>query len=114
MARARHPLPARGVPRRGAARALARRAVRDGLPTALLAAGLLLGTCVAAVADDLVARRAACTEVARDRITAPARAGSEFYRFVVERRKAFVQKCMEEKGPLRLGERGRSAVAQIR
>ena len=82
------PLPAPGT-------SFASRAPLKGAVAAVL---LLFGTVAAAAADDLVAKRAACVEVARDRITARGRAGSEFYRFLVERRKAFVQKCMEEKG----------------
>ena len=50
----------------------------------------------AALADDLVAKRATCSELARDRIGARGKANSEIYRMLVERRKIFVQKCMAE------------------
>ena len=90
------PLSARGIPRGHESTALASRGSRKGALAAIL---LVLGTFAPAMAADLVAKRAACAEVARDRVTARGRAGSEVYRVLVERRRAFVQKCMEEKAP---------------
>ena len=87
---------ARGTPRAHARRAFAPGHSLKNVPAASL---LVLGTFAPAVAGDLVAKRAACAEVARDRVTARGRAGSEVYRVLVERRRAFVQKCMEEKAP---------------
>jgi hypothetical protein len=66
-------------------------------PLACLLA-LLAGT-AAVRADNLVAKRVACVDAAKARITARSTAGSEVYRLMVERRRAFVEKCMVEVGP---------------
>jgi hypothetical protein len=58
----------------------------------------LLAVPPAAMADDLVAKRATCVELARDRISTRGRANSDIYRVLVERRRTFVQKCMAETG----------------
>ena len=94
--------PRSGFSRRGeesarvAAAAILVRRLRSAR-AALAAAMVVLALPAAAQADDLVAKRAACVETAKDRIAGRSKAGTEFYRFLVERRKAYVQKCMEEK-----------------
>jgi hypothetical protein len=66
-------------------------------PLACLLA-LLAGT-AAVRADNLVAKRVTCVDAAKARITARSTAGSEVYRLMVERRRAFVEKCMADAGP---------------
>jgi hypothetical protein len=59
---------------------------------------VLLALSPAALADDLVAKRASCLELARDRISTRGRTNSDIYRIIVERRRTFVQKCMADTG----------------
>jgi hypothetical protein len=59
---------------------------------------VFLASTPVALADDLVAKRASCLELARDRINTRGRTSSDIYRVIVERRRTFVQKCMAENG----------------